>query len=184
MRYALVFLAVLAACNNDTGVQPRRTAGADSADQVYSGMQLAIVRNGVREALVYSDSAWMYQARQVFDLKRMRVTMYDSTGALISTITADKGIYHIREQSLDSRGHVVATSSENRVLKTEHLVYDKNRNEVSSDSAFTSTSPKGNAAGSSFTSDPGFKRVSILKMRGVQKGKGLILPGQSGGGKP
>lgn len=183
MKYAILLIGLVAACNNDTGVQPRRTAGADSADQVYSGMQTTINRNGVRESVVYADSAWMYQARQVFDLKGMKVTMYDSSGAIISTITADKGIYHTRAQSLDARGHVVATNSGGKVLKTEHLIYDKEKNEVSSDSAFTSTAPEGNIAGTSFVSDPGFKHVTIDRMKFKQKGKGVALPGQRGGGR-
>ena len=183
MKYAVVLLVLAAACE-DNGVQPPRTAGADSADQVYAGMTTAIVRNGVRESNVYADSAWMYQARQIFDLKGMTVTMYDSSGARISTIVADKGIYHTREKSLDARGHVVATSSGGKVLKTEHLIYDTNRNQISSDSAFTSTSPQGNVSGTSFVSDPGFKHVVVDRMKGVQKGKGILLPGQPGATKP
>src|SRR5450755_2218423 len=101
MKSAIVLIMLLAACK-DRGIQPRRTAGADSADQIYSGMTTEIVRDGVRQSHVYADSAWMYQARQLFDLKRMTVTMFDSSGAKISTIVADKGIYHTREQSLDA----------------------------------------------------------------------------------
>lgn len=180
----MTLLVLVAACSTDHRVQPRRTAGADSADQIYSGMTTTIERDGVRQSNVYADSAWMYQARQLFDLKGMTVTMFDSSGAKISTIVADKGIYHMREQSLDARGHVVATSSGGKVLKTEHLIYDKNRNEISADSAFKVTSPQGNASGASFVSDPGFKHVIVDRMKGLQKGKGILLPGQSGAGKP
>lgn len=183
MRSAILLLLVLTACK-DHGVLPRRTAEADSADQIYSGMTTEIVRDGVRQSHVYADSAWMYQARQLFDLKRMTVTMFDSSGAKISTIVADKGIYHTREQSLDARGHVVATSSGGKILKTEHLIYDKNKNEVSSDSAFTSTSPQGNVSGTSFISDPGFKHVVVDRMKGLQKGKGILMPGQRGPAAP
>ncbi len=130
---------------------------------------------------VYADSAWSYQTRQVVDLTRMTVTMFDSTGAKVSTIVADKGIYHPRQQSLDARGHVVATSTGGKVLKTEHLVYDRDKNRVSSDTTFTSTSPDGNAAGVSFESDPGFKRVRITQPKLLQKGKGIVIGGSSGG---
>lgn len=184
MRHALALLVLVAACSKDHGVQPRRTAGADSADQVLSGMKTTITRDGMRQSDVYADSAWMYQARQLSDLKGLVVTMFDSSGAKISTIIADRGIYHTREQSLDARGHVVATSSGGKVLKTEHLIYDKNKNEISSDSAFKSTSPQGNVSGASFVSDPGFKHVVVDKMKGMQKGKGMLLPGQRPAGKP
>ena len=179
-----MFLLLAAACGQDHGIQPpRRMSGADSADQVYAGMTTTIVRDGVREALVYADSAWMYQARQLFDLKGMTVTMFDSSGAKISTIVSDRGIYHTREQSLDARGHVVATSSGGKVLKTEHLIYDRDRNRISSDTFFTSTSPQGNVSGAHFEADPGFKNVVVTRMKGLQKGKGILLPGQAGGGR-
>ena len=183
MRRTLIPLLLVAACTSK-GVQPRPTARPDSADQVYAGMTTEIVRNGVRESQVFADSAWMYQARQLFDLKGLTVTMYDSSGTKISTIVADKGIYHTRDQSLDARGHVVATSLGGKILKTEHLIYDKKKNEISSDSAFTSTSPQGNASGTSFVSDPGFKHVVVDRMKALQKGKGVLLPGQHGTAKP
>lgn len=175
----LMFLAI--ACGDSGAIQPRARTVADSADQVYEGMTTTIVRNGVRQSDVYADSAWNYTARQVADLKRMTVTMFDSSGARISTIVADKGIYHTREQSLDARGHVVATTTDGKVLRTEHLIYDTRMNQITSDSAFTSTSPKGDVSGSSFVSDPGFKHVIVDRMKGLQKGKGMLLPGQSGG---
>jgi LPS export ABC transporter protein LptC len=170
----------LIACQ-DHGVPPRRTVAADSADQILSGMSTTISRDGVRESIVTADSTWIYEQRQVSDLKTMIVTMFDSTGAVISRITADKGIYRIRDQSLDARGHVVATSPSGRVLKTEHLVYDTRRNIVSSDTAFTSTSPKLNMSGAYFTADPGFNHVVVTKPKNLQqKGRGVII----GGAKP
>lgn len=68
-----------------------------------------------------------------------------------------------------------------RVLKTEHLIYDRNRNLISSDTAFTSTSPKANLSGSWFESDPGFKNVRVTRPKGRSK-QGLVLPGQGPGG--
>ena len=100
----------------------------------------------------------------------------------ISTITADKGVYGMREQSLDARGHVIAHSSGGKVLKTEHLIFDRSKNNISSDTAFTSTSPQGNISGAWFDADPGFKNVVIHRPKSVQKGKGILLPGQRAGG--
>lgn len=181
MKRALLALGLLAACR-ERGIAPRQVASADSADQVYDSMTFDITRDGVKASRVQAESAWVYQSRQVADLKNMTVTMYDSTGATISTTTADKGIYGMREQSLDARGHVVAHGVEGRVLRTEHLVYDRGRNLISSDTAFTSTSPKANLSGVSFEADPGFKHVDIIRPKGRGK-KGFVIPGQGPGGK-
>jgi LPS export ABC transporter protein LptC len=180
MRFALFAITLLAACQ-DRGVEPRRVVSADSADQVYDSMTFDITRDGIKSSRVQAESAWVYQARQVADLKNMTVTSYDSTGAPISVITADKGVYGMRGQNLDARGHVVAHSSGGRVLKTEHLIYDRGRNRISADSAFTSTSPTGNLSGTWFEADPGFKRVDVIRPKGRGK-KGFVIPGQSPGG--
>jgi LPS export ABC transporter protein LptC len=179
VRRALVLVGMLAACG-DRGVAPRQVAAADSADQVYDSMTFDITRDGVKSSRVQAESAWVYQGRQVADLKNMTVTMYDSTGATISTTTADKGVYGMREQNLDARGHVIAHSSGGKVLKTEHLIYDRNRNLISSDTVFTSTSPTANLSGSWFESDPGFKNVRVTRPKGRSK-KGFVLPGQGPG---
>ncbi len=175
MRSAALLLVVLAACKKDVGIQPRRTAGSDSADQVYAGMTTEIVRDGVRQSHVYADSAWAYQARQVVDLTRMTVTMFDSSGAKVSTIVADKGIYYTRRQSLDARGHVIATSTGGKVLKTEHLIYDRDKNQVSSDTFFTSTSPDGQRFGRALRIRSRLQARPVNKMKGQQKGKGIAI---------
>jgi LPS export ABC transporter protein LptC len=183
MRFGVIATLALTACQ-PKGVAPRRTVAVDSADQVYAAMKTTLVRRGIRTSDVIADSAWMYQTRQVFDLKHMTVKMFDTTGALVSTITADKGIYHIRDESLDARGNVVALSSGGKLLKTEHLIYDNRRNLITSDTAFTSTSPEGVVSGAHFEADPGFKNVLINKVKIVQKGKGVRLPTAGNGGKP
>lgn len=178
----LVFLAAVVACQQP-GVQPRRTATADSADQVYRNMTTDIVRNGLRESTVQAESAWVYQVRQVADLKTVHVTFYDTNGTRISDITSLTGLYHMHDQSFDWRGNVVAVSSEGRVIKTPHLTYDKTLNRITSDSPFTLTSPKGNLAGSSFEADPGFKTVTVTHPNhGVLK-KGFVIPGQQPAGR-
>lgn len=182
MRYTLLVAVILIGACRDKGIQPRRTVAADSADQWYGDMTTETSRNGIRTSVVHADSAYMYEQRGVADLFGMTVKMFDSSGNLISTITAVKGLYHLRDQHLDARGHVVATSSGGRVLKTEHLVFDNPRNLITSDTAFTSTSPQANLSGAHFEADPGFKNVSITKLKGGQKGKGVPLPGQRGGG--
>lgn len=182
MRYLLLLACFATGACKDRGIQPKRTVSADSADQVLAGMTTTTTRNGVRTSVVQAESTWVYSQRQVNDLKGMTVTMFDSSGAVVSKIIADRGVYDTRANHLDARGHVVATSSEGKVLKTEHLIFDNTRNLITSDSAFTSTSPKASAAGASFESDPGFKKVTIHRPRNfVDKGKGIRIGGSSGG---
>ena len=73
---------------------------------------------------------------------------------------------------------VVSTDGTNRRLRSEHLIFDRDQNQIRSDSAFTYDSPSETLSGNSFISDPGFKNVVTRQPKGRQRGKGMVLPGQ------
>ena len=174
----LLGVALLAACG-DRGIEPPITAPGDSADQVMQGMAFNITAEGVKVSRVEADSAWVYQARQINELKKMRVTFFDRvSGKETSVVTADSGSYNKKDQTLDARGNVVATAANGKVLKSSHLVYDKVQNQIYSDTAYTFTSPDGNGSGASFVSDPDFKQIRAQRPGGRMGGKGMLLPGQ------
>ncbi len=178
MNRVLVVAVLFAGACGDSGVTPPSAVLADSADQVMDSMWTNIVRDGIKVSRVEADTAFIYQARQFADLKGLRITFFDSIGRVSSSITATSGTYQMRDAILDARGSVVATNPDGKVLKTEHFVYDRQSNQISSDTAFTFTSPQGNGSGASFTSDIGFKNVVTLRPKGRQKGQGFVLPGE------
>lgn len=175
---ALATVAIVLSACGKPGVRPAQANVADSADQVLDSMWTNILRDGINVSKVEADTAWVYQQRQVADLKGLKITFYDSTGAITSSIVADSGVYSIAEGLLDARGNVVASNPSGRVLKTEHFVYHRSVNEIRSDTAFTFTSPGGNGSGASFTSDIGFRNIVTVRPRGRQRGQGFLLPGQ------
>lgn len=177
-RLVVLALALLAACG-DRGVEPPVAAAGDSADQVMKGMSFNVTTDGVKISTVEAESAWVYNARMMNDLKKLKVTFYDKvTGKQTSVVTADSGTYNRKDQTLDARGNVVATAANGKVLKSPHLVYDKVQNMIYSDTAYTFTSPEGAGSGASFTADPDFKQIRSQRMGGRAKGKGFVLPGQ------
>jgi LPS export ABC transporter protein LptC len=179
-------LATLAACA-ERGVTPSRGNVADSADQVIQGMETQVTKGGVLLSTVQADSAWVYNARQVTDLKRVTMIFYDNRGQVSSTVTADSGTYQMRDGTLEARGHVVAVTPapDSKTLNTEHLVFDKTARLIRSDTAYTFTSASGNGSGASFETDPDFKRIRSWQPKGRQRGTGFLLPGQdtTGGGR-
>ncbi|MBL0180637.1 MAG: LPS export ABC transporter periplasmic protein LptC [Gemmatimonadetes bacterium] len=177
-RLMLMGTLLLAACG-DRGIEPPVAAAGDSADQVMKGMAFNVTTEGVKISKVEAESAWVYNARQMNDLKKLKVTFYDkATGKETSVVTADSGSYNKKDQTLDARGNVVATAANGKVLKSPHLVYDKVQNLIYSDTTYTFTSPDGAGSGASFTADPDFKQIRSQRMGGRVKGKGFVLPGQ------
>jgi len=175
--------AALAACA-ERGVTPARGTVSDSADQVIQGLETEVTNGGVRVSKVIADSAWVYNAQQVTDMKQVTMIFYDQHGAVASTVTADSGIYQTRDGTLEAFGHVVAVTPapESKTLNTEHLIYDKTARLIRSDSAYTFTSPEGNGSGQSFETDPDFRRIRSWQPKGRQKGRGFLLPGQDTAG--
>lgn len=177
---ALLALVPLAACG-ETGVTPSAsTAVADSADQVLEDMSTTIVADGVRRSLVHADTMYMYNDRQLADMRGVTAVFFDAQGNQTSTMTSRTGLYQVAQGTLEARGEVVMVSTDgtNRRLTTEHLVYDRALNQVRSDSFFTYTSPSGVLSGNSFYSDADFRNVVTRQPRGRQRGEGVLLPGQ------
>ena len=176
--WGIALLLVLAACA-DTGVRPTGSLqSADSADQIMLKMSTQLTENGVLRSFVEADTAYVYQNQQITDLRHFTVRMLDAHGNLQSTLTADHGIYTTYSGKLDARGHVLVESTDGRRLRTEHLIYDKQANQIRSDTVFSYDSPTAKGSGKSFLSDIEFRNLTIDQPTGAQKGKGILLPGQ------
>jgi LPS export ABC transporter protein LptC len=178
---ALSLLCWVAAGCADQGITPGLSrAVADSADQVLEQMTTTIVGNGVRKSLVYADTAFIYSERQVASLRNLRATFFDAQGNQTSVLTSKRGEYFIARGTLEARDSVVVVSTDGtgKRLRSQHLIYDRDQNQVRSDSAFTYESPTETLSGKSFVSDPAFKNVVTRQPRGRQKGQGMLLPGQ------
>jgi LPS export ABC transporter protein LptC len=172
-------LVIMAACA-DQGVEPQtRLFAADSADQFLQGMTTVITGDGIRRSVVSADTAYIYQSRQVAELRGVRVQFYNIQGTMTSILTSRYGHYEINRGTLEARGNVVFTMADGsgRRLTTEHLLYEPAMNQVRSDSAFVYDAPTGVLRGSSFTSDPDFRNIVTNRPRGRQRGEGVPLPG-------
>lgn len=168
----------LAACQ-DQSTRPTAVAvAADSADQVIYQMTTRGYENGDRRSHVTADTAYVYQAAQKMDLRRLRVVFFDETGKQSSVLTAKAGIYNLANGSLDARGSVFVESTDGRKLTTEHLVYDKALMRLKSDTTFVYDSRTEHLRGVGFDSDLDFRNVTVIKPTGFQRGAGVEIPGQ------
>ena len=170
----------LTACA-DRGIAPVQSAAvADSADQILEQMTTSIVGGGVRKSLVYADTAYIYSDRQVASMRNLKATFFDEQGNATAILTARQGEYFMARGTLEARDSVlvVSTDGTNRRLRSQHLIYDRDQNQIRSDSAFTYESPTETLSGTSFYSDPAFKNVVTRQPKGRQRGKGMLLPGQ------
>lgn len=168
-----------AACGDDTGVTPRiANVRADSADQVLSGVRVALHDEGLLRGRLVADTAYVYDESTRFEMVNVRVTFATATGADDGTLTAREGTYNTRLGTMEARGDVVVTNPDGRRLETQQLRYVQSTNQISSDSAFVATMPDGRRVeGVGFVSDPELQNIRIKRTTGGLGGS-FVIPNQ------
>jgi LPS export ABC transporter protein LptC len=154
----------VAACNDTTQLQPRIDSVADSADQILFGVDLFVTDAGVRRATVHSDTAYTFEESTRWEMRQVKATFFKPSGEQDGVLTSREATYNTRLGNMEARGNVVVTASDGRRLESPHLRYEPSRNEITSDSAFTSRDSRGRTlSGIGFVSDPDLRTVRVLK---------------------
>lgn len=177
----LVIVASAAAaggCNNkSTPPVVRRSALADSADQVMYGAHFNLTDKGLSRAELMADTAYFFDDNTRIELRKVETTFYTTTGARDAYLTSRRGTYNNRSGLMIARGGVVVITEEGRRMTTQELKYDQQSNEISTDSAFVLTEPGRRLEGIGFRSDPNMQNVQIFKTKSGSTGS-VTLPGQ------
>jgi LPS export ABC transporter protein LptC len=166
------------ACTRDGAAPPVRTGPtrADSAEQVLVDVRARLTDHGVQRGEMFADTAYVFDDQTRFELRKVRATFNTSTGVKDGVMSADRGRYSLRDQTLEGFGNVVIVTTEGRRLTSPHIKYMQSVNQVSSDTNFTLVEPGRSVSGIGFTADPQLNRISILRNLG---GEGSFsLPGK------
>src|SRR4051812_11878642 len=175
---AAAALLVLVACKRQGAAPPvkRGFTLADSAEQVMLGVRMLLTDRGVQRGEMFADTAYVFDDQTRFELRKVRATFNTSTGTKDGVMSADRGRYSTRDQTLEGFGNVVIVTNEGRRLTSPHIKFMQNANEVSSDTSFTLVEPDRSLSGIGFTADPQLTRVRVLR---AGSGRGSItLPAQ------
>ena len=149
---------------------------ADSADQVLFKARSLLTDRGLLRAELLADTAYFFDENTRIELEIVKVTFYTQQGARSSVLTSKEGTYNTRLARMEGRGNVVVVSVDGRRLVSEQLRYDQQKNEISSDSAFTLTEPGRVLKGIGFVSDPDMTNIRVL--RGASGRGSVTVPGQ------
>jgi LPS export ABC transporter protein LptC len=144
---------------------------ADSADQVMYPARFNLTDQGLQRAHVDADTAYFFDDNNRMELQGVHATFYTVTGAKDAVLTSRHGTTNTRTNNMIARKDVVVVSEDGRRLTTPELIYNQQKNEISSDSAFVMTEPNRRLEGVGFRSDPNMKNIQILSgAKGVAKG--------------
>lgn len=168
----LLFFLGLAIVTGACSEEPETPVAASElqeleADQAVFGMRMYITVEGVREALLYADTAYTYRDSVEIDVRSLRLTLYGETGNERAFVTANRGAIDPNTQRMQARGTVVLTIPEqNRRIESEQLNYDPNRDRIWSDTATVMMHDGRRSTGDAFESDLDFTSVKIFGARG------------------
>jgi LPS export ABC transporter protein LptC len=154
---------------------------ADSADQVMYPARFNLTDQGLQRAHVDADTAYFFDDNNRMELQGVHATFYTVTGAKDAVLTSRHGTTNTRTNNMIARKDVVVVSEDGRRLTTPELIYNQQKNEISSDSAFVMTEPNRRLEGVGFRSDPNMKNIQILSgakgvAKGVSTGPGTAAP--------
>jgi LPS export ABC transporter protein LptC len=167
-----VVAVLLAACT--TKKQPpvaSHSPLADSADQVMYNARFNLTDQGLQRAHLESDTAYFFDDNTRIELEKVHTTFFTVTGEKNAVLTSERGTFNSRTNNMTARRNVVVVTEDGRRLTTPELIYNQQRNEISSDSSFVETEPNRRLEGVGFRSDPDMKNIRILKgTTGVARG--------------
>jgi LPS export ABC transporter protein LptC len=164
-RVALCTIAVsVASACSDTQAPPvtHFSLIPDSAEQILFNIELTLTDEGVRRAVVQSDTLLTYDDNTREELRKVTARFYSVAGEQEAILTSVQGAHNSRLGTMEARGNVIVVSKEGKQLNSPHLRYDPSRNEISSDSAFTLTEGERITKGVGFVSNPDMTNMRIL----------------------
>lgn len=169
-RVALVIAAAAAAaCSTNKGTQVKASTDtfADSADQVFYGVEAPFENNGVKRGTLYADTMYVMNDQTRFDLLDSRVEFNTALGVPDGSMRADRGRYDRRSQTLEGWGNVVVKSADGRSLKSPHVVYNQLQDKISSDTTFEFVDADRVTTGKGFETNTSLTRTKCLNVCAV-----------------
>jgi LPS export ABC transporter protein LptC len=160
----VVTLVAGAACSTNKGTQVKVTTDtfADSADQVFYGVEAPFENGGIKRGTLYADTMYVMNDQSRFDFLQGRVEFNTQLGVPDGSMRADRGRYDRRAQTLEGWGNVVVKSADGRSLKSPHVVYNQMRDMISSDTTFEFIEADRTTTGNGFETNTSLTRTRCL----------------------
>jgi LPS export ABC transporter protein LptC len=178
LRVFVCALALLAACDGESGIAaPKANVNADEGQRTY-GLNLKLSDGGVLKADLKGDTAFQRPNTQIFDLKGVRLTFYDKQGKNPGTLTSKTGEYDEATAVMVARGNVVLITKNDegrqRTVRSEELHYDQRGDRVWSTRETTIVEEGRTMVTQGFESDTRFTNMkgNRAKAEGVQVNAG------------
>jgi LPS export ABC transporter protein LptC len=176
--FGLLLLTLTAGCGRQS-----TTPSSDTeefvlpADQVAYRVRHYLTQDGIRRALLTSDTAYAYEQSRRLDLIGVTVEFFDDAGVALGTLTSKTGDYEMSNRTFIARDElqlVMNTEDQTRILETDELHYDVGADRIWSERPFVLLEGERVTRGTSFRSDSRFRTWEVRggQTQGPVEGEG------------
>lgn len=141
---------------------------ASEADYIIFGLKDYLSRNGIREAIVEADTAFVFQDSTIV-LLRGNVTLtayHEGLGTEKALVTSDRGRMDTTSNELLAEGNaVLLIRADGKRIESYQLRYMPDVDMIRSDSATVMYDGEDVVEGTGFTSDLSFESIRVLDAR-------------------
>lgn len=163
-------LVAAAACQPDDGPVATGFQSLPS-DVVLTDVTHHITADGVRNAMLLSDSVYQFQDSATVELFGVDLTLYDGNGQVSATVTSRFGELDERTNEMVARGNVVVLRQDGAErIETEELHYSPQTHRIWSDVLTTRTLNDCVQQGDGFNTDDEFRSFQLENARGCVPG--------------
>jgi LPS export ABC transporter protein LptC len=174
---AALVLALAGCQDEDAGALNPPELLETGADMVMEGLEFIITRDGVKDAEVFADTAYVYNDSSFYRLRNPVLILFTEQGLQRARVTADQGRFRKDTREMFAQGNVVLTINEgNRRVESSELNYDPSGDRIWSDSLTVLREAGTVSEGLGFDSDLDFRRLNV--------GPGSIRNTGDPGGQP
>ena len=169
IRLLLLFSVALVACTNDPELVQDFVSDKQQAIEQIKGAELLHTENGKIKVRIVANKIERFQNQQpglIFS-EHMEVYFYNDSSDLQSTLMANDASIDEDKKIMLAQNNVVLTSSDDKKLETEELVWDEKQEKIYTDKKVKITTGKEVVYGEGFTSNPDFSQYSITKIHGT-----------------
>ena len=160
LSLALALALIACKANKGTQVKAGGETFADSADQVFYGVEAPLESGGVKRGTLFADTMYVMNDQTRFDFRMGNIEFNTATGVPDGSMRANRGRYDRRQQVLEGWGNVIVKSADGRMLKSPHVVYNQAQDKIWSDTTFEFTEPGRVSSGKGFETNSKLTRKS------------------------
>ncbi len=168
----VICVGIFFSCVNDESEVKRITDFEDAPDEQSQNLKMVYSDSGLTKFHLYAEISETYtQPKQITKFRNfVKVDFFNTEGLLVSTLTAQRGVYNHAEENVVVNDSVrLYNYKKDQTLETEELIWNKRDSTIRTNNQVTVSSPNELLTGKGLVTKQDFSYFEILNPTGRLK---------------